>query len=271
MRRPQVATLLTLAVALGLAPVALGAGIPSTTGYSVKVNGSQTVKWSFGGDVVLGGCGSGEPTLQTGTGTGELTFRFASLKPGVAAASPFGRFSFSFDAAGAKATGTMNGSLAFTNGRTCAGFSPPEDFTPPTSACGPQKFQLHVQGEWKAGFLYVYGSDDIVFPATPPRGVYTDCPLPVAAVGLLAVEGVTACQTKPGAPLWLRTNELTTQGRGLANVRFAITPRSLLRPKARVTRLARKVVKNCNIKLSNSAAPLVVAVTTQLTVTLTRR
>ena len=35
--------------------------------------------------------------------------------------------------------------------------------------------------------------------------------------------------------------------------------------------MARKVVKSCNIKLSNSDVPLVVNVTTQLTVTLKRR
>ena len=35
--------------------------------------------------------------------------------------------------------------------------------------------------------------------------------------------------------------------------------------------MARKVVKSCNIKLSNSDAPLVVNVTTQLTVTLKRQ
>lgn len=275
MRRPRVATLLALAVALAAAPVAVGAGFTPPTRYSVKVAGSQTVQWHFNGDVRVGGCGVGVDNvtvLQTGAGTGALTFRFANAKPGVAVASAFGPFSFAFDTK-AKATGTMTGSLAFTNGRTCQGFAPPDDYTATTSACGAQTFRLNVQGQWKAGFLRFWGDDDILFAATPSRYAYDDCPLPLNAVRGLAVESSgTTCETKRGAPLWLRTNELdSAAGRGLANVRFATTPKSLLHPKTRVTTLARTVVKNCNIKLSNSDAPLVVDVTTKLTVTLRRQ
>lgn len=229
------------------------------------------MQWHFNGDVRVGACGDNVTVLQTGAGTGELTFRFANAKPGVAVASAFGPFSFTFGTK-AKATGTMTGSLTFTNGRTCQGFAPPDDFTAATSACGAQTFRLNVRGQWKSGFLRFWGDDDILFAATPGRQAYADCPLPLLGVGGLAVEpSGTTCETTSGAPLWLRTNELVTSGRGLANVRFATKPKSLLHPKTRVTTLARKLVKSCNIKLANSDAPLVVDVTTKLTVTLRRQ
>lgn len=166
----------------------------------------------------------------------------------------------------------MTGSLAFTNGRTCAGFTPPTDVTAPTTACGAQSFRLAVHGQWKTGFLRLWGDDDILFAATPNRGAYADCPLPLFGIsGLAVAPSGTACETKNGAQLWQRTNELTTSGRGLANVRFAVKPKSLLHPKARVTTLARKLVKSCSIRLSNSDALLLVDVTTRLSVTLRRR
>ncbi len=271
MRRPLVATLLALAVAFGAPTVAMGAGSTAPTVYSVKVAGSQTVGWHFAGDVRVGACGDNVTVLQTGAGTGELTFRFASTKPGLAVASAFSPSSFAFDTR-AKAKGTMTGSLTLTNGRTCAGFAPPADVTAPTSACGAQRFGLNVHGQWKSGFLHLWGDDDILFAATPGRQAFGDCPMPLLALpGLAVKQSGTTCETKISAPLWLRTNELAASGRGLANVRFATTPKSLLHPKARVTRLARKVVKSCKIRLSNSDAPLVVDVTTKLTVTLRRQ
>jgi hypothetical protein len=200
-----------------------------------------------------------------------MAFHFSTAKAGLAVASPFGAFSFAFDTA-SKSNGTMTGSMTLTNGRTCAGFTPPADRTASTTACGPQSFRLAGHGAWEAGFLRVWGDDDILFAASPNRGDYADCPMPLLATGGLAPKASgTACETEPGAQLWQRTNELTASGRGLANVKFAVTPKALLHPKARVTTLTRKVVKNCNIQLSNSDAPLVVDVTTQLTVTLRRR
>jgi hypothetical protein len=272
MRRPWRATCLLIgAVALAASPAAMGVGIPLPVAYNAKTTGSQTVHWSFNGDVRLGGCGSGGLVLQTGTGSGTLTFHFTTATPSVAVASPYGPFSFSFGTR-SRATGTMTGSLTFTNGRSCAGFPPPEDTTNPTTACGQQRFRLGVNGEWKSGFLRVWGDDDILFAATPPRSAYADCPLPLVGIsGLAPVQSGTACETKNGAQLWQRTNELVASGRGLANVRLAITPKALLHPKTRVTTLARKVVKHCSIKLSNSDAPLLVDVTTQLTLTLRRR
>jgi len=264
------AVLLTLAVALCAPPLVVGAG-STTTLYSVKVAGSQTVRWHFGGDVRVGACGDNVTVLQTGAGAGELTFRFASTKPGLAVASAFSPSSFGFDTR-SKAKGTMTGSLTLTNGRTCAGFAPPADVTAATSACGAQTFGLNVHGQLKAGFLHLWGDEDLLFAATPGGQTSGDCPFPLAAVqGLAVKQSGTTCETKNGAPLWLRTNELALAGRGLANVRFATSPKSLLHPKARVTTLARKVVKSCSIKLSNSDAPLAVDVTTRVTVTLKRQ
>ena len=267
MRPLRAAGLFILAIGLGVTPAALGAG--SSALYSVKVAGSQSVQWHFGGDVVVGACGDNVPVLQTGAGSGRLTFRFATAKPGLAVASAFGPFSFAFDTR-SKAKGAMTGSLTFTNGRTCAGFTPPADVTATTGACGPQAFGLNVHGAWKRGSLHDWGDEDTLSPATPSRGASSGCPLPLLSTSLLAVhQSGTTCETPSAAPLWLRTNELAAAGRGLANVRFVTAPKSFLHPRARVTTLARKVVKSCSITLSNSAAPLVVDVTTKLRVTLT--
>lgn len=271
MRRAQVATLLTLLAALAAPPVASAAGGTTPTLYKVGVAGSQSVHWHFGGDVEVGACGDNVPVLLTGAGSGQLSFRFTGTKPGFAVASPFSPSSFGFDVK-SKAKGTMTGSLTLTNGRTCAGFEPPADVTATTSACGPQTFGLTVNGQWKSGFLRVWGEEDVLFPATPGRQASGDCPFPLLALSQLAVKSSgTTCETKSGAPLWLRTNELAAAGRGLANVRFATTPKALLHPKGRVTTFSRKVVKSCDIALSNSAAPLVVDVTTRLTLTLRRQ
>ncbi len=185
-------------------------------------------------------------------------------------ASPFGAFTFAFDTK-SKAIGTMSGSLAYTNGRPCPSSPPIPDTAVSTSACGAQTFRLAVGGQWKAGFLRVTGNEDALFAATPPRGSSFDCPFPLVGVqGLAIQQSGTSCETKNGAQVWQQTNELAAFGRGLANVKLAITPKALLHSKTRVTTLARKVVKICSIKLSNSAAPLVVDVATQLTVTLRR-
>ena len=271
MKRPRVATfLLTGALALAVAPVGIASAIASTTLYKVKVAGSQTVQWHFNGDVRLGACGDGTPILQTGAGSGSLTFRVATAKPGLAVASPFGAFSFAFDTK-SKATGTMTGSLAYTNGRPCPSSPPIADETESTSACGAQTFRLAVQGQWKGGFLRITGADDTLFAATPPSGASSNCPFPLNGVhGLAIQQSGTSCETKIGAQIWQRTNELSSFGRGLANVKIAIKPKALLHSKKRVTTLVRKVVKSCTIKLSNSDAPLLVDVTTRLTVTLKR-
>jgi len=270
MRRAQTAVVLAFLAALAAPPLASSAGGFQSTRYSVAVAGSQSVHWSFGGDVRLGACGDNVTDLQTGAGSGALTFRFASTTPGLAVASPFSP-SFAFDVA-SKAKGTMTGSLTFNNGRTCPGFTPPADRVATTTSCGAQKFGIRVHGELKSGFLRLWGDDDVLFAATPSRGASGDCPFPLLAVSGLAVKASgTVCETKIGAPLWLSTNELAGAGRGLANVRFATTPKALLHPKSRVTKFARKVVKSCDIALSNSDAPLVVDVTTRLTLTLRRQ
>lgn len=238
--------------------------------YKVKVAGSQTVQWHFDGDVRLGACGDGTPITQTGAGKGSLTFHFATAKPGLAVASPFGSFSFAFDTK-SEATGTMVGSLAYNNGRPCAGSSPIADETEPATACGAQTFRLAVQGQWKSGFLRMTGAEDTLFAATPRSGASFNCPFPLTGVqGLAIQQSGTSCETKNGAQVWQRTNELSSFGRGLANIKIAITPKALLHFKTRVTTLARRVVKRCRINLSNSAAQLVVDVTTRVSVTLKR-
>jgi hypothetical protein len=260
---------MTGALALAVAPVALATAIPSTARYKVKVAGSQTVQWHFNGDIRKGACGADTPILQSGAGSGSLTFHFATAKPGLAVASPFGSFSFAFDTS-SKATGTMTGALALTNGRTCSGFTPPVDYTATTNTCGAQTFKLHVQGQWKRGFLRVTGVNDPLFAGTPPNNIYFDCPFPPFVPGPALQESGTSCENKRGAEFWQQTNELASFGRGLANIKIAIKPKALLHSKKRVTTLARKVVKSCTFKNSNSDAPFVVDVTTQVTVTLKR-
>ena len=119
--------------------------------------------------------------------------------------------------------------------------------------------------------MRVWGEDDTLYAAAPFRS--SDCLLPLLAVRALSVDpsSAPACSNKGGAQLLQRTNELNLAGRGLANIRLPITPRALLHPKKRVTTLARRVVKHCIFKLGNSDAPLLVEVTTQLTLTLRRR
>lgn len=201
-----------------------------------------------------------------------MSFRFRSSKPGIAAPSSFGAFSFSFGT-DAKATGTLTGSMAYSNGRGgCPGFSKPEDFSVPTTACGAQLFSLRVQGQWKGGFISVTGDDDITFAARPDRGRYADCPFPSPPPPLMSRDGTTtACDKSLQAPLWRATNELAGLGRGLANVRLSATPKSLKSPRKRVTVLSRRVRKHCTIPIHNASAPMTVDVTTQLSVSLKQR
>ena len=115
-RMPRTVSSLLAAAVLGLvaAPVA-----QATVLYDASVSGSQTVDWRFGGVLTIGSCGSSAgdtPVTQAGTGKGRVSFKFMSAKPGLAVPSSFGAFSFSFSAA-AKATGSMTGSMAYSNGR----------------------------------------------------------------------------------------------------------------------------------------------------------
>ena len=264
------AFVIVLVAAFAMAPPA-----HATVLYDTSVAGSQTVTWSFSGDLKIGACGSGAgdtPVLQTGTGSGAMSFAFRSVKPGLAVPSSFGAFSFSFDAS-AKATGKLMGAMTLTNGRTCAGFTPPVDLTAASSSCGPQVFGLQLQGQWKNGFVYITGADDAAFAgAAPDAGQYATCPYPFTLPSFSRATGpTTACENARSVPLWRRTSELSTFGRGLGSVRLAASPKSLARPAKRVTTLSRRVIKRCVIPLNNSTSPLNITVTTQVNVTLKRR
>ncbi len=272
-RSPRTTTLLLAVIVLALAAAPAA---QATVLYDVSVSGSQTVDWKFGGVLTIGACGSsagGTPVTQAANGKGRVSFKFRSAKPGLAVPSSFGAFSFSFSAA-AKATGSMTGSMVYSNGQAgCAGFAPPEDFSAATSSCGAQVFGLNIQAEWKSGFVDLTGDDDSTFAgARPNRNAYADCPLPVGQLPLMSrATGVSACERSPSGPLWRRTNELNPLGRGLGSVRIAATPRSLSKPSKRVKTLSRRVRKHCVIPLHNSSSSIEVDVSTQLTVTLKQR
>ena len=268
--RRMVPLLTAFVAAFAVAPAA-----HATVLYDASISGSQTLRWSFSGDLKISACGSGAgdtPVLQTGAGNGTMSYAFRSIKPGLAVPSSFGAFSFAFDGS-TKATGKLAGAMTLTNGRTCAGIAPPADFTAATTSCGSQVFGMHVQGQWKDGFIYVTGNNDIAFAgADPNAGMYANCPFPIALPSFSRAAGPpTACENARGAPLWRVTNELSTFGRGLGNVRLAASPKSLSKPAKRVTTLSRRVTKRCAIPVDNSTAPLKIDVTTQVSVTLKRR
>ena len=268
--RSALALLTVMAAALATVPAAQADAV-----YNASVSGSQKVDWHVGGDVTIGACGSGTaslPVLQTATGAGTMSFAFHTAKPGVASASSFRGLSFSFGAS-ARASGSLKASMTLTGGRGgCPGFAPPPDVTAATSACGAQVFGLQLDGQWKNGFVYVTGHDDITFAgASPSSGKYGGCPFPLAPLPSLSRgPGTTACEQAVGAPVWRAENELATFGRGLGNVRIAATPRSLTKPARRATTLTRKVTKHCVIPLNNTTGPITVDVTTRVTITLKR-
>ena len=272
-RVPRTTTSLLAALVLALlaAPAA-----QATVLYDVSVSGSQTLDWKFGGVLSIGACGSSAgdtPVTQAANGKGRVSFKFASAKPGLAVPSSFGAFTFNFSAA-AKATGTMTGSMDYSNGRTgCSGFTPPADFSVPTSACGAQVFGLNIQAEWKSGFVNLTGDDDSTFAgARPNASAYANCPLPIGQLPLVSrAVGTSACERTASGPLWRRTNELNPLGRGLGSVRIAATPKSLSKPSKRVKTLSRRVQKHCVIPLHNSSSSIEIGVSTQMTITLKRR
>ena len=225
--------------------------------YSVSISGRQELQWKLDG--TRGNC-----ELRRGAGSGSVSFRFASRKAVPAPALARGRGMFFATSIPSTATGTIAGSFTDTVAAACPGFVPGDPVTDSTGGCGPVRFGVRVDFQYRSdGFVYVTG------PGTPLGPVSLaqaggDCPFPVGG-RFEDTNDRSACGD--GSQLWRRSWGVSSAaGEGLFSSRFAVTPRALLRPRKKTIVLTGKASVDCTVPSSYSGG---VKITGKLTYAMT--
>jgi hypothetical protein len=258
------------------------AGTASASLYKVDVRGSQKVEWSFDSELQVGGCASEDgnfPVTRHFTGSGLSQFEFRSKKPGqgLVMRDLRGKLYASFSA-DAVATGQLNGTwvASETHGGCPDSFAPEPGFTEDTSACGAQTWNMSVIAQNEGGYLWTAGKENLSKPGSPDSTRYDECPLAISSQPAMvshngSPDAATACEQQSLLPGHKLSWELTSLGRGIANVKFPIKARSAGK---KTIVLSRTVSKKCLIPIDNGAAgtkpSILVQVTTRLTVTMKR-
>ncbi len=238
---------------------ALG-GVPATAGavdYSVSISGRQDLEWKLDG--TRGNC-----ELRRGAGSGKVSFRFASRKAAPAAALARGRGMFFATSIPSTATGTLAGAFTDTVAAACPGFVPSDPVTDPTGGCGPVRFGVRVDFQYRSdGFVYVTGPNAPLGPVSLAQAG-GECPFPLGG-RFDETSDRKACGD--GAQQWQRSYGVSyAGGQGLFSSRFALKPRALLRPRKKTIVLTGKAVVDCTVPSSYSGG---VKITGKLTYAMT--
>lgn len=258
------------------------AGNASASLYKVDVRGSQKVEWSFDAELDTGGCASEDgnfPITRHFTGSGISQFEFRSKKPGqgLVMRDLRGKLFASFNA-DAVATGRLNGSwvASETHGGCPDSFAPDPGFTEEAGACGAQTWNMSIVAQNEGAYLWTAGKEDLAKPGSPDSTRYDECPFAMSSGPAMvshdgSPDAATECEQQSLLAGHKLSWELTSMGRGIANVKFPIKARSAGK---KTIVLSRTVSKKCLIPIQNGAAgakpSILVQVTTRLTVTMRR-
>jgi hypothetical protein len=274
---------LLLAIGTCVLASATWVGTASASLYKVDVRGSSKVTWSFDGELEVGGCGTSGGNIPltrhfTGSGTSQFEFRSKTPGQGLIMRDLRGKLFASYSA-DAVASGKLDGSwMASETHGGCPEFAPSPAFTEETGACGAQSWHMSLIGQSDNGYLWSAGKENLAKPGSPESSRYDECPFAlssgmpmVSRVGGTAGPGLTPCEQNSGLIGHKLTWELTSLGRGIANVKVPVKAKSAGK---KTVVLSRTVTKTCLIPIDNGAAgskpTMRVTVDTRLTLTFRR-
>jgi hypothetical protein len=202
------------------------------TSFKASVAGQQELTWSVDGT-------SGSCETRHGAGSGTVSFKFRSLKPGTAAATKHGNgLSFS-SSMPSKATGSIAGTFTDSVATACPGFEPRPTFTEEASGCGATTFGVRVDASAHGAFIYVNG------PNVPLGPVSTSASGPCPFLSSLSSTDFAICGD--GNKIWQRSWAFGAAGAGLAVSKIAVKPSKLLKPKKKTTLLTGRSRVDCTM------------------------